>query len=275
MRLGVITLNQMCQYTGEPLILLYWRYQMPKKLTTEEFIKKSKKIHGDRYDYSLVEYKNTHTKVKIICNEHGEYIQKPYKHIYGQGCPYCVGKNKTTDQFIKECVGVHGDLYDYSLVDYTGMFSNIIVVCGTHGRFEQIAHNHVNGHGCGVCSGTIKKTTELFITDAQQIHGDKYDYSLVDYQTAKTKVKIICKSHGVYETTPNTHLNGRECPNCRTSKGERRIMDILNLCNISYSFRRLHSIFHFEFICKALIPWLALWAITFWFCLVNLYITPF
>ena len=62
---------------------------MREKITIDEFIKKSKEIHGERYNYSLVKYVNCKTKVKIICTEHGEFEQSPEKHLMGQKCKLC------------------------------------------------------------------------------------------------------------------------------------------------------------------------------------------
>lgn len=60
-----------------------------KKLTTEEFIEKARKVHVDKYDYSKVEYVNNLTKVCIICPKHGEFWQTPNNHLSGKGCPIC------------------------------------------------------------------------------------------------------------------------------------------------------------------------------------------
>jgi hypothetical protein len=72
-----------------------------------------------------------------------------------------------------------------------------------------------------------KLTTEEFITKAKLIHGDKYDYSLVDYTHSHTKIKIICPVHGLFEQQPTNHLHGNGCPNCNSSKGEEKIKEIL------------------------------------------------
>lgn len=64
-------------------------------MTTEEFIKKAKEVHGDKYDYSKVVYKGTDTLVTIICPEHGEFTQTPYHHLRRRhGCPNCKGLTK-------------------------------------------------------------------------------------------------------------------------------------------------------------------------------------
>lgn len=86
---------------------------MPGKLTKEEFIKKAKKIHGDKYDYSKIEYKSAKEKVCIICAEHGEFEQIARNHLQGQGCPMCGGRVKlTAKDFIKKAKEVHGNKYD-------------------------------------------------------------------------------------------------------------------------------------------------------------------
>ena len=97
---------------------------MSKKLTTEQFIEKAKQIHGDKYDYSKVTYKDAKTKVCIICPEHGEFLITPNKHLSGQRCKICglkefaASQTFTQEQFIKKAIEVHGDRYDYSKVNY-------------------------------------------------------------------------------------------------------------------------------------------------------------
>jgi len=136
---------------------------MGKRKTTDEFIEMAKSIHGNRFDYSLVEYKNNHTKVKIICHEHGIFEQKPIHHLRGHGC-----------------------------------------------------------HECGIISSHAKrcKTTEEFIIDAYCKHGDKYNYKLVEYKNTETKVKIICHEHGVFEQTPHGHLSSNGCYKCGYDQNE-------------------------------------------------------
>lgn len=68
---------------------------MSQKLTTEEFIKKAREVHGDRYDYSKVEYVNSKEKVTIICPEHGEFMQVPSMHLRGHGCAKCSTERNT------------------------------------------------------------------------------------------------------------------------------------------------------------------------------------
>ena len=104
---------------------------------TELFIEKSKLIHGDKYDYSKVDYKNANTKIIIICKIHGEFYKTPSKHTNSkQGCAKCSGYYiPTTDEFIENAKLIHGDRYDYSKVDYKYSNENVIITCKVHGDF--------------------------------------------------------------------------------------------------------------------------------------------
>jgi superfamily II DNA or RNA helicase len=187
---------------------------MSRKLTTEEFIKRAKEVHGDKYDYSKVEYKSAKEKVCIICPLHGEFWQIPSNHLHGYGCPKCSGKNRTTEDFIAEARKIHGDKYDYSKVEYVNTKTKVCIICPEHGEFWQNPCDHLIGKGCPKCSGVNKSNTEEFVKKAKEIHGDKYDYSKVFYINNKTKVCIICTEHGEFWQTPINHLNGQGCPIC-------------------------------------------------------------
>lgn len=190
---------------------------MPKKLTTEEFITKARAIHDDKYDYSKVVYRNFRSPVTIICPIHGEFKQAPHNHIIlKQGCAGCAGvAKKDVNTFIEEAKKLHGDHYDYSRVEYKNANTKVKIVCPEHGVFEQTPHNHLHNKGCPECAGCKKLTKEKFIRKAREVFGDKYDYSLVEYVDWKTKVKIICPEHGVFEQTPNNHTShGSGCPHC-------------------------------------------------------------
>jgi very-short-patch-repair endonuclease len=193
-----------------------------KKKTLEEFKKESKKIHGDKYDYSLVEYVSNSVKVNIICPIHGSFMKRPTKHVNGgQGCPKCVSEElgnkqrKTIDKFVSESKKIHGDKYDYSLVEYVTNRTKVNIICPVHGEFEQTPGNHLKGKGCRYCGGTSKMDTNQFIHKAKLIHGDKYDYKNTKYVNSQTKVNITCPVHGEFEQTPNNHLSKNQgCYTC-------------------------------------------------------------
>src|ERR1035437_9565198 len=196
---------------------------MAKKLTTEEFIQKAIKIHGDKYDYSLVQYIGCKNKVKILCKIHGEFLQRPDAHLEGKNCTKCSKSHlpKSNFQFIEEANIIHNNKYNYSLIDYQRNDIKIKIICPIHGEFEQQPNSHLNGRGCKECYRTSKLSNTLeFIEKAKIIHNNKYNYNNVIYINAIKKVVITCKEHGNFEQTPNSHLNNRGCPICSYSLGE-------------------------------------------------------
>ena len=187
---------------------------------TKEFIEKAIKIHGDKYDYSKVEYKKASEKVIIICKIHGEFLQTTGNHLYGYNCKKCSkeetsNKQKyTTEDFINKSKIIHGDKYDYSKVNYIDSKTKIIIMCKIHGEFQQGPNKHLQKQGCPKCGGHQLSNNELFISQSKIIHGDKYDYSKVDYINSQTKIIIICKIHGEFNQVPNSHLQGCGCKLC-------------------------------------------------------------
>ena len=199
------------------------------------FSEKSNKIHNNKYDYSLVNYINNNTMVKIICPLHGVFEQRPKEHLKGSGCPICYGnKRLSTKEFIVKSNEIHNNKYDYSLTEYKNDKTKVKIICPKHDVFEQKPNDHLKGCGCAKCNGGIKMLQEIFIKKSQQSHNNKYDYSLVNYINSKTKVKIICPVHGIFEQNPNDHLKGCGCPICKESKGERTISILLNNKNIHF-----------------------------------------
>jgi hypothetical protein len=190
---------------------------MPEILNTQVFIERSVAKHGYLYDYSLVNYVNSKTKVKIICKkpEHGIFEQNPSHHMRGSKCPVC--KTKTSSEFIEQAKEIHGSTYDYSHVLYKLGNVKVVIVCKLHGEFLQTPVNHLSGSGCPKCYGIFKKTTEDFISEAIDIHGDTYDYSMTEYKDTDSKVIIVCKIHGKFEQVASTHLRGSGCKLCSQS----------------------------------------------------------
>lgn len=126
-------------------------------MTTEEFIKKAKKVHGDRYGYDKVVYIKSNIKVVIQCKDHGEFTQTPNKHLLNNGCHKCgilSIKNKVSGNnkdFIDKSKLIHGDKYDYSLVKYNRSGIKVKIICKYHGVFEQRPNDHLSGKGCIGC----------------------------------------------------------------------------------------------------------------------------
>jgi hypothetical protein len=194
-------------------------------LTGDEFILEARKLHGEKFDYSLVKYKGKSSPIRIICPKHGEFEQSPKAHLRGHGCNKCGAeiraqkKTLTKEQFIELAKAKHGDKYDYSASVYTKANNNLTIICPNHGEFEQRAAEHTSGSGCPTCGIEITRDQkkigqEAFITRAREVHGDKYDYSKVEMSQAADEVVIICPEHGEFIQRGYNHLSGRGCKFC-------------------------------------------------------------
>ncbi len=203
------------------------------RMTPGEFLKRSKEVHGDKYDYSNTNYQSKRDKVTIICKVHGEFQQLPLNHLSSVGCSLCSNELKAISQkgrklkskvfdttsFIHQAKKIHGPKYDYSNVNYINSHTKIIITCSVHGVFEQTPNNHLFGFGCKLCGRTSSAetqqlTTEEFIIKAKETHSNVYNYSHVNYVNSKAKVIISCQTHGNWESLPYHHLSGSGCPSC-------------------------------------------------------------
>ena len=214
-----------------------------KIYTTDDFIEKAREIHGNKYDYSKVNYVDSKTKVCIICPEHGEFWQTPPSHLSGKGCNKCSKPVYDTESFIKKSQEVHGMKYEYSKVEYKDAKTKVCIICPEHGEFWVTPNNHTRKKGCPLCAiinvhNQQKLTTESFIKKARIIHGDKYDYSKVKYgKNNMENVCIICPEHGEFWQTPIKHLSGHGCLKCSFSHLERDILNLLGDLSVRYYYQ--------------------------------------
>jgi len=203
-----------------------------------DFVNRAVQIHGNKYTYDFVQYKNALTKVIIVCKIHGKFYQTPAKHLRGQGCPNCSRyRKKTKQEFKDKAEKIHNLKYDYSLTDFSNIKNTVTIICPAHGQFNQTLDKHINfKHGCPTCGGSKKKTLEQFILEAKLIHGELYDYSKSKYNNFETKLIIICKRHGEFLQTPHNHIIGKQgCPHCvhRISAKETKWLNHIGLPNDS------------------------------------------
>lgn len=191
---------------------------------SKKFIYNSKKVHGNKYDYSKINYINIRTNVTITCPVHGDFEQLPDNHLNRKrGCPSCGGsKRKTTQEFIDDAKKVHGNSYEYTLVNYNGNREKIQIVCHEHGVFNQTPKDHLAGCGCPKCGGSATLTQLEFVIRSMRIHQNKYDYSCAKYVTDRTKVTIKCPEHGNFTQIARSHMRGAGCPKCRQAGGYSR-----------------------------------------------------
>lgn len=193
--------------------------------TLNDFIEKGNKIHNNKYDYSKSIYTGVHKKLIIICPIHGEFLQTPNTHFKSNyGCNECASEGGTKNicvslkDFIDRSNIKHNFKYDYSKVIYIKDCLKVKIICLEHGEFMQKPKDHYRNIGCKQCSKSLKISnlcdTKKFIEKAILIHGNKYDYSKVDYVNYKTKILIGCKTHGFFLQNPEGHLQGNNCRKC-------------------------------------------------------------
>lgn len=199
---------------------------MSSKITSEDFIKRAKLKHGDKFDYSLVNYQNAKTKIQIICQQHGIFEIKPHSHLNKDGgCNQCrLEKLKklyswTTEIFIQKSLEKHGNKYNYSKTNYINKSNKVIIICLIHGEFLQRPNVHIMGAGCVKCgnkshSEKISYNHDEFILLSNQKHNYFYDYSKTKYEYSQQKITIICPIHGEFKQTATNHLNGSGCVKC-------------------------------------------------------------
>jgi len=216
------------------------------------FLKTCKKVHGDRYDYSKINESNYKSgggsKIEIVCRVHGSFWQNNRHHAVGRlGCGKCSGLAKYTIQdFIDLSVKQHGDLYDYSKVVYKSNKSMVTLICTKHGDFVQRADRHLRGEGCPKCgkqsmADLRRLSYDDFLKKAKSVHGNKYEYLgfVGEYKTVDdTQIRAVCKKHGEFFQTIHAHLGGCGCVSCKSSKGETRIKDWLDLNNIPHTIQK-------------------------------------
>lgn len=202
------------------------------------FIEKAIKKHGNIYNYDKVVYKGALTHVTITCDIHGDFHMLPSNHLQGYICPTCSQdkrKGKYAGLFVKRAREIHGDIYGYNGVLYSGNDNYVTINCKTHGDFTMYPKNHLNGQGCPKCA--IEKNTERmtstkeeFVAKAHKVHGEYYNYDKVEYVNALTPVIITCPLHGDFEQLPSRHIVGHPCGNChddRLSKIKRYVYVLL------------------------------------------------
>jgi len=224
---------------------------MAKRLTTNDFIFKAKKVHGNVYDYSKTTYVRSISKVIIICSKHGEFEQTPNSHLAGNGCRLCGIEHKASlfslkqDEFILKASKIHKNKYSYDYVVYKNNSTKVLITCPLHGNWRQAPKSHLNGYGCPICGGSKKRTFSEFVSQANQKHSNKYTYSNFKYINDKTKGLITCSKHGDFKQTPNNHLVGKGCPVCAQISKSSNLPEFLVKSNKVHKNKYDYSLFNY------------------------------
>ena len=218
---------------------------MPRLLTREEFIAASQEVHGNRFDYSHTDYKNSNTDVEVICPSHGPFMVKPSVHKRGFDCPKCSHEKASKrnrhslDEFLLRARNTHANKYDYSRVQYKNQVTPVTIVCPEHGPFQQRPQHHISGCGCTRCgynkftgknNPKYKTAHAGFVAAAHEAHKGAYDYSKFVYKGSGVKGTIVCKEHGNFSQTPGNHVSQKQgCPKCfnNVSSGEQEMFEFV------------------------------------------------
>jgi very-short-patch-repair endonuclease len=214
------------------------------KIPKVDLIKKIQEKWNDKYELlNLDDIIDSKSTIKINCQKHGNF-EKKVKDFIRHGCKSCgheisdLKKSINRVEFIKKSNLIWNSFYDYSEFEYTNSSNKSTIICPIHGKFEQNPQNHLKS-GCKACgyekvSEKTKYTKEEFIEKGLKIHGECYDYSMVEYKNSRNLVKIICKEHGIFEQKAGGHLMGYGCRICCESQGEKYIRIFLEKTNIKF-----------------------------------------
>jgi|GEM_PF-1942916 len=206
---------------------------MENKFTTQFFIKKAKEIHGDKFDYSEVQYKNMKEKIKIKCPKDHIFLQTAECHLRGSGCNICWkqkenalarGKKKIIpkEEFIKRAKIVHGDKINYNLTKYTCMTEFVELTCHKGHVFTQTPSSHIAGNGCSACARNKRFTQSQFLELSFNRHGNRFGYELSKYKSMCSNIIIMCHEHGLFITTPYNHIKRIGCNKCEAIEKTRK-----------------------------------------------------
>lgn len=207
------------------------------KLNFDEFVKRAKKIHNNKYKYIKPNIFNKSSKITIICPNHGEFKQSISNHLKSYGCKKCgiESYSYSTDEFIKKAIDIHDNKYNYDKTKYINSYTKITITCKKHGDFDQNPSQHLCGYGCKQCAHDNNRLSiDDFILRSSEIHKNKYSYELVDFNNYYDNIKIICPIHGIYEQSVSNHLYGHGCNLCVApiSSGHQEIIDFINKTNV-------------------------------------------
>lgn len=221
-------------------------------MSTAKFAERGRLKHGPKFDYAASRYQAFTKPIECFCKQHGQFCTTPKTHLHTRsgGCPGCRSEQlsralrKSSLQFVQDARDVHGDMYDYSLVDYQGVLEPVAIGCPVHGVFWMRPARHLEGRGCKQCkfqefSDERRLTFWQFIEAVAEQHGvDRYDYFLEGHVNQRSTLRIKCPEHGVFYQTASSHLRGHGCPSCQHSAGEKRVHDALTALGIAFETQK-------------------------------------
>ncbi len=219
-----------------------------KPEAAERFVEQARAKHGDRFDYSTSQWLGFVKPISLVCRKHGPCMTTPKAHLANPsgGCAKCrqqllhCALSLGTEEFIRRAREVHGDRYDYHLVQYKDTSDPVVIVCREHGPFRMKPCRHLSGRGCKKCAfHRIGHERQLpfwdFVERVMEVHGvNRYQYELKDFVNMHSKISIECPKHGKFLQTVASHLRGSGCPRCVQSAGEQRLRETLQMLDVEF-----------------------------------------
>jgi len=214
-----------------------------KRLSSKNFIRRVKRRHGDRFTLNKTIYTTKREKIVVTCKTHGDFEVYPQVLLKSPvGCLRC-GHRLTLDKFLKRSRNKHGVKYDYNKVELISVNDKVTVVCPKHGDFNTVPYLHyARGVGCPECALEKNRTSiDDFIKRAIEIHGNKYDYSEVEYVTGNQPVTINCPQHGRFQQKPRVHIQGSGCGDCFVVRNKSNTEEFVKQANKVHGDRYSYS----------------------------------
>lgn len=188
-----------------------------RRLSREDFIKKSKEIHGDIFIYDDMKYTNVRSKILLKCKNNHSFILSAKNHLIGQGCRECYDESLrySDEKWISKAIEVHGNIFSYKIYRDKKQFE---ITCKNNHIFFQSFYSHIAGAGCSLCHNQSKfLTNEQFIEKAIAKHGENFIYTKTFYKSYYEPIIIECNKGHEFIQKPANHLNGSGCPKCSKS----------------------------------------------------------
>ena len=194
----------------------------------EQVIEMCKKVHGDKYDYSITEgVQNKLGKIKYICPIHGVKEQMFHNHLQGKGCTECGNKkcgayHKFTNENFLEKASKKHNLDDYDWTDFNvnnrDEKGKVEFCCKKHGKYWDWPSNFIKGYGCHICHGKEKDDDEVR-EELSKLHPE-LDFSNTKFSEhdEKYRIKVICPKHGEQLISYYNLINGQGCYHCGREK---------------------------------------------------------
>jgi hypothetical protein len=208
-----------------------------KKKSLTDIILEFRAKHGDKFDYSKVNYLGKNIEVSIQCKEHGLFSMTPAKHLSSKtGCTKCSGKSLSSNDILAKCHANFANKFTYH-TNPSSIYDELSITCNEHQHsFNSSASKHLTSK-FGCCSkclsdDRIRKQTlddSSVIERFNMVHDFTYSYDNVRYRGLQENVTITCKEHGEFEQRPDNHLAGKGCSKCSSlmSKGQQQLVEYL------------------------------------------------